>query len=182
MRSKLLSKRYLIVSAFTIICIVAAAFVLNMVLVKPAVKAYGDIPSSYVEQEEQLGIKMTDSGIQYRIEDTEDEKYVVILGFSRGGELVIPETVEGLPVKAIGQTAFVHEKSLIRVSIPETVLFVDSWAFASCSSLKEVIVLNPDVEYGSDVFADTNVTIYSFDPSTSKEYAEANYLMFEVLK
>ena len=66
-------------------------------------------------------------------------------------EVVIPETIEGVPVTAIGDSAFSGCGSLTSISIPDSVTSVGSCAFEDCSGLTSINI--PDgvanIEYGA---------------------------------
>ena len=55
------------------------------------------------------------------------------------GEVEIPETIENIPVTAIGRKAFLSKKSLRKMTLPSCVTEVGDWAFAYCDSLQTVI-------------------------------------------
>jgi hypothetical protein len=54
------------------------------------------------------------------------------------GNLVIPSTITGLPVTAIGQSAFYNEGALTNVVIPDSVRQIGDTAFAFCGQLQTV--------------------------------------------
>ena len=79
------------------------------------------------------------------------------------GELVIPETLQGIPVRGIGDRAFFGCNRLTTVTIPSSVTSIGNGAFAGCSALKSVTI-PPDVtSIGASAFEDciglTSVTI-----------------------
>lgn len=68
--------------------------------------------------------------LQYEIENGE----VTITGcdITAGGNLVIPETIEGYPVTTIGYRAFYECANLFSVTIPEGVTYIAKNAFSYC--------------------------------------------------
>ena len=52
------------------------------------------------------------------------------------GEVIIPETIDGLPVTAIYKETFASCKLITGVTIPNTVKTIGSHAFTSCKALK----------------------------------------------
>jgi hypothetical protein len=55
-------------------------------------------------------------------EYTPDGESVTITYYTgAGGDVVIPHTIEGLPVRAIGDSAFLYLESLVSVTIPTVV-------------------------------------------------------------
>ena len=66
---------------------------------------------------------------------------ITITGYTGpGGAVTIPRTIEGLPVTAIGDSAFCNCKSLSSISIPDGVTSIGNHAFFQCSDLAEVVI------------------------------------------
>ncbi|MBK1792223.1 leucine-rich repeat domain-containing protein [Persicirhabdus sediminis] len=57
---------------------------------------------------------------------------------SAAGELVIPDTIDGLPVTEIAEKAFYWCNSLTSINIPDTVTSIGYSAFYNCSSLVQM--------------------------------------------
>ena len=67
--------------------------------------------------------------------------YIVTGQFeSRKKDLVIPDTYNDLPVIGIYSYAFQYDTVLETVSIPDSVTYIDEYAFYSCSNLRAVYV------------------------------------------
>ena len=103
-----------------------------------------------------VGIKLkeldTDRGtLQIRIR----EQGVEIAGYrGKDTELVIPQTIDGGNVTGIGKKAFLSNKMLERISLPETVTRIDDWAFAYCAKLRSIILPYRRMECGQGIFKD----------------------------
>ncbi len=71
---------------------------------------------------------------------TENENGAVVTGFKDGisGDIVIPETLNGMPVIAIKSKAFVYCKNITSVKIPNSVTDIKEYAFFGCNSLEKV--------------------------------------------
>lgn len=54
--------------------------------------------------------------------------------------VVIPDNFDGFPVVSIGQNAFLNKHSVVSVTIPDSVTYIGSNAFDSCSKLKSVVI------------------------------------------
>ena len=81
--------------------------------------------------------------------DSEDStKQAACIEHYKGSEtdLVIPEEMDGLPVVALGDHAFVDYPMLQTVTLPKTLVGVGTYTFANCRSLREYIVPE-DSEY-----------------------------------
>jgi hypothetical protein len=80
-----------------------------------------------------------------------------------GGAVVIPDTINGLPVTGIGVYAFSGLTSLTSVTIPNNVTSVGDFAFDSCTSLASVTIGNSVISIGENAFYScpslTSVTI-----------------------
>ncbi len=64
-------------------------------------------------------------------------------------EVIIPLTIGGIPVKAIGDSAFYNCNYITKVEVPETVTKIDRYAFYGCSSLAN-ISLHEGIQYIGD--------------------------------
>ncbi len=65
--------------------------------------------------------------------------------------LVVPDTIEGLPVIAVGKKAFLGKSCLERVTLPKTVTRLEDYAFAQCGRLRELDAQG-EVSMGTGVF------------------------------
>ena len=65
---------------------------------------------------------------------------VTITGCAKNttGKVVVPETIEGCPVTAIGEEAFYRQKEITEVVLPDTVNTIGKEAFAVCSKLTAI--------------------------------------------
>ena len=55
-------------------------------------------------------------------------------------ELAVPAAIDGCPVTCIGKKAFLSNKMLKEISLPESVARIDDWAFAYCAKLARVVL------------------------------------------
>ena len=78
---------------------------------------------------------------------------ITITGYTgSGGAVIIPDTINGLPVTSIGMNAFYSCTSLTNVTIPDNVTSIGDTAFAYCTGLANVTI-------GSGV---TNIGYHAF--------------------
>lgn len=99
--------------------------------------------------------------MQYKELDTEHGvlQYAVngelaeVLGYrGKDTELVIPAVIDGYTITHIGKKAFLSNKMLKQISLPESVVRIDDWAFAYCSKLNKVILPYHRMEIGQGIF------------------------------
>lgn len=82
---------------------------------------------------------------------------ITISGYhGRDAALVIPERIDDCPVTVIGKKAFLGQKYLLEVSLPETITYVEDWAFAHCDMLKEIALYPKTWQIGKGVFFECN--------------------------
>ena len=76
-------------------------------------------------------------GIVYEI--SEDGKYASVIGYD-GTEtnVVISESYEGVPVKVIADEAFMGVRTLISITLPESITEIGASAFSGCEWLSEI--------------------------------------------
>lgn len=67
-------------------------------------------------------------------------------------EIALPSLIEGCPVTCIGKKAFLSNKMLKEISLPESVVRIDDWAFAYCAKLARVILPYHRMEIGQGIF------------------------------
>jgi len=78
-----------------------------------------------------------------------------------GGEVIIPSTINGLPVTSIGQSAFVtyppmdppYSTNVISVVIPDSVTTIGERTFMGCAGLTNVAIPNSVTSIGELAFA-----------------------------
>jgi hypothetical protein len=97
-------------------------------------------------------------------EFTGDAGVITITGYNGGGgAIVIPDTVLGFPVVAIGSNAFRENTDITGVTIPEGVISIGASALRDCTGLTSVTLPDSLEEIGSSAFYRctglTNVTI-----------------------
>ena len=119
-----------------------------------------------------VAITRDSTAIVYRIIDqTGMFQYVIqqdgsaeILEYcGRAYDVVIPNTLDGHRVTAIGDSTFENRHSLTSVTIPEGVTTIGEYAFNNCSSLNSVIISDSVTTIGDMAFANcpslTSMTI-----------------------
>ncbi len=108
---------------------------------------------------------MGQAGIQYKESTTEhgsiqysinkQTERAAVSGYrGKDTELVIPDAVDGYAVTVIGKKAFLSNKMLRQITLPETVTRIDDWAFAYCAKLTRIILPYHHMEIGQGIFKD----------------------------
>lgn len=88
--------------------------------------------------------------VEFSYSLSEDGTYYSITSYrGTASNIIIPETYNDLPVKKIGGYALSfcdndanHNKALIEVTIPESVIEIGRYAFAGCCNLQKVVFAN----------------------------------------
>lgn len=71
-----------------------------------------------------------------------------------GGAVIVPETIGGLPVTAIGSFAFSGNSSLTSITIATSITNIGVAAFSYCSQLSSVVIPAGVVSIGAGAFAE----------------------------
>ncbi len=66
---------------------------------------------------------------------------IIITGYAGiCGEVDIPDNVDGLPVTQIGSFAFYENSTVTSVTLPNSLVTIDSRAFARCANLASITI------------------------------------------
>jgi hypothetical protein len=68
------------------------------------------------------------------------------------GELNIPDSLEGLPVTIIGDSAFRECAGLVSITLPESLTTIGSYAFRECDALTSIYIPDSVSSMGSQAF------------------------------
>lgn len=101
------------------------------------------------------------------------------------GDVVIPSTMDGLPVTSIGESAFARCTELTSVAIPESVTSIGDLAFYGCSKLTSVTIPQSVTSIGHSAFAandgsrdNDKLTIRTPKNSAAEKYAKENNIPY----
>lgn len=96
-----------------------------------------------------MNCQIENGTLSYTIEDYK----VCITGFEGSNpHLVIPEIIEGMPVSGIGKKAFLGNRSLQHIILPETIEWIGDWAFCNCVQLQRVELPSRPIRLGKGLF------------------------------
>lgn len=90
---------------------------------------------------------------------------------SQASHIEIPESLDGLTVTEIGKKAFLGNKNLTEVWLPDSVREIGDWAFAHCSNLKTIVLPGRDIRMGKGVFKDCRALTYAKVQTSSACFA-----------
>jgi hypothetical protein len=78
---------------------------------------------------------------------------ITITGYSGpGGAVVIPSSIDGLPVTRIGNNAFSLRHGITGITIPSTVTAIGDGAFSICDGLTSLSLPDSVLDIGSEAF------------------------------
>ena len=80
--------------------------------------------------------------------------YYAAISPSPNGNVAVPNTLGGMPVTCIGDSAFYNCSDLTSVTIPNSITNIGPYAFESCSSLMSVTIPNSVTNIGDSAFQD----------------------------
>ena len=92
--------------------------------------------------------------LSYEIVD--GEVCITDCDFLYEGEIVIPESIDGYPVKKIGRQAFGYCCNLSTITIPDTVTYIADGAFYGCSGLTSINIPYNVTYIGNNSFIGCN--------------------------
>lgn len=97
-------------------------------------------------------IKVTKDGwLRYAITD---DREIIIFGLTKpfqGNVLVIPEVIDGYPVRRIARSAFAYT-NIVNIQLPNNLRFIDDTAFYNCPYLVNVMLPDHLVSIGNYAF------------------------------
>jgi parallel beta-helix repeat protein len=78
---------------------------------------------------------------------------ITITGYTgSGGKVILPDEIEGLPVTAIGSSAFQYKTSLTSLTLPDSVTEIGYGAFRGCTGLTSLTLGNNVTSIGGYAF------------------------------
>lgn len=79
--------------------------------------------------------------------------YITIVGYTgNAGSVIVPSSIDSLPVSTIGDRAFANCKNLTNIVIPESVRSLGDEVFSGCSNLKNIVIPNSVTNIGEASF------------------------------
>lgn len=90
-----------------------------------------------------------------------------------GGAVMIPSTINGWPVRCIGNIAFLNRSGLTGITLPNTVTNIGNLAFAGCTSLTNVAI--PNWVPGSGMFSNCTTLASIILPGNATAIASSEF-------
>ncbi len=116
--------------------------------------------------------KVSEAGLEYELTIDKNSYRIIGAGTVHNKELVIPAIYQGLPVTAIGASAFKGCTELTSITIPDSVTTVGSSAFEGCIGLMNITIPSSVTSIGKRAFFEctglTSATI-PFSVATIRE-------------
>ena len=104
----------------------------------------------------------------YRLDESGDETYATITKYNGSAfAVIIPDTLGGYPVKKI-EYAFLSNKKIQSVIVPDSVTVIGWSAFNGCTNLESIKLSNNLVELAGNALADCKSLTYIRIPKTLK--------------
>ncbi|MBQ7134122.1 MAG: leucine-rich repeat protein [Ruminococcus sp.] len=120
--------------------------------------AYGEFPESiyYLKDFDVVGLYDYIFNTQF-VCDYEtyplDDGSIGIIGYTgKDKDVIIPNRIEGKPVKAIGYRAFWEKEFIESVTIPDGVTLIGDYVFSYCKNLQKVNIPDSVTAIGEDAF------------------------------
>lgn len=111
----------------------------------------------------------------------EDNKACITDFHATDTSLAIPEDIEGAVVCGIGRKAFLGNRSLQHIILPETIEWIGDWAFCNCLQLRRVEFPCRSLSLGKGLFAnDKNLYEIIFESGEGKTVLPGRLLALAV--
>ena len=98
---------------------------------------------------------------------TSGGKVTITRYIGMGGPVILPDTINGLPVSSIGNSAFAGCSGLTSITLPNSLTSLGDGAFYSCTSLRAVCFQGNAPAIGWDVFAGDDMVVVYYLPETT---------------
>ena len=126
---------------------------------------YGNVKWSFfrsIEQDVTLVARWTDSGSLFEYEINSQTNEATILGIQGSlavDQLIIPSTIKGFPVTAIGERAFEDAPATLTkgITLPSSIKAVGDYAFSGCEDIPIDTSAATFTQIGEFAFADCNL-------------------------
>ena len=123
------------------------------------------------------------NGLRYEVNS--DDATITIKGYVEGEDpdkIIIPSTIDGKTVTAIGDKAFQYFNHLSVIELPDTIKTIGNNAFIGCVNLQELVVPESVEQIGNSAFENcTNITSITI-PKNVKTIGDCAFANCTLLK
>lgn len=126
-------------------------------------------------------LDMPQGALQYR---TDGGQVQIVAYRGRDTEVMIPDQIGGCPVNRIGKKAFLSNKTIKKITLPESVGQIDDWAFAYCAKLAQITLPYHKMEIGQGILKECVSLAQIIDErgeQGSKQTIDTAYLLAAVM-
>lgn len=104
-----------------------------------------------------------DSGNKYTINPQTMTAEITRLYASK--KYTVKDSIFSCAITSIGEYAFENNASLTELTLPKTVTYIGSYAFASCTHLQKVMGVAKDCKFGNQIFlgCPNSATVYDYE-------------------
>lgn len=104
-----------------------------------------------------------DSGNKYTINPQTMTAEITRLYVSKKD--TVKDSIFSCAITSIGEYAFENNTSLTELTLPKTVIYIGSYAFASCTHLQKVMGVAKDCKFGNQIFlgCPNSATVYDYE-------------------
>lgn len=89
--------------------------------------------------------------VAFRYEETENG--IRLVQWKGNGSCAkLPEEIHGMPLTVIGKKAFLSNKRILEIYLPDGIREIGDWAFAYCGRLNSIFMPQKDITFGKGVF------------------------------
>lgn len=111
----------------------------------------------------------TSQGLRYSLNDDGVSYSLYNIGTCTDTDIVIPSKYEGLPVTNIYPYAF-QNQAITSVSIPDSVTYIDGYAFYNCTNLTSIVIGGSVTKIGNNAFYNYNKLTNVYYKGTEDEW------------
>ncbi|MBE6753714.1 MAG: hypothetical protein E7559_05095 [Ruminococcaceae bacterium] len=99
-----------------------------------------------------------------------------------GGDVVIPSSINGIPVTGIGEQAFMEQTSITSLTIPGSVKDIGNFAFHKCTNLSSLTLSEGLATTGEHCFNQCNSLTSVTVPASLRSYGYGSFMECENLR
>ena len=112
------------------------------------------------------------TNLEYKTNSDMQSYAITGIGTATGVDIVIPASINGIPVTAIAENAFMDCSGMKSITIPDSVTSIGDRAFYDCTSLESVIIGNSVETIDSHAFYDCTRLESVYYSDTGSEWYE----------